>query len=80
MDTYLLTAVILFIMALLIRLDRLQFIVKRYEVFQRFIRRKALTVDEKSVSEVYSAIFSLGGALSLVLFFDKPTQYGYLLV
>jgi len=62
----LLVGIILGIVAVLFRVGILKIIVKRYEWFQKVIRRKEITVDEKAVTLFYSNLCFVGGSILLI--------------
>jgi hypothetical protein len=64
-------AIVLCILAILFRVDKLGFIISRYRSFQRFIRRRKLDVDRKAVTICYSNIILIG---ALILFIGIIAQ------
>ena len=66
----LLIGVILCVLGILMRVGWLNFLIDRYEGFQKAIRRKKFLVDREGVSKYYSILFfSLGIYLVIVAIF-----------
>ena len=58
---YVLVVIILLIMAWLMRIRKLDLLISRYEGFQKILRSKPFTVNEKGVANFYSYLFLFSG-------------------
>lgn len=67
MEIYLLVAsIILCVMGILMVFGQPRFLIARYEAFQKFIRRKTISVDGERLSKFYSILFFVTGIPLLI--------------
>jgi hypothetical protein len=70
--------IVLFVLGVLMKVGWLNFLIDRYEGFQKAIRRKKFRVDREGVSKYYSILFFvLGGLLMIVAIFGFIFPDGY---
>jgi len=79
MENYsLYVGIILCILGILMRARQLDFLIDRYEVFHKAIRKRNLSVDREGLSKFYSKLFFILGVILLIaafIQFIKPNDY-----
>ncbi|NVM16987.1 MAG: hypothetical protein HWN80_04675 [Candidatus Lokiarchaeota archaeon] len=63
----LIIGIVLCVLGILMRVGWLNFLIDRYEGFQKVIRRKKFSVDREGVSKFYTGLFFVLGASLLIV-------------
>ena len=74
----LIVGIVLCVLGILMKVGWLNFLIDRYEGFQKAIRRKKFIVDREGVSRFYTGLFFVLGALILIVAiigFVAPDSY-----
>jgi VIT1/CCC1 family predicted Fe2+/Mn2+ transporter len=74
----LITGIVLCVLGILMKVGWLNFLIDRYEGFQKAIRRKKFSVDREGVSRFYTGLFFVLGAFILIVAiigFVAPDSY-----
>lgn len=72
---YVLTMLILWVMAILMWIRKFDILIYRYEGFQKVIRKRSFTVNKEGVAKYYSIVFVIAGFVPIFYMLSSDTDY-----